>query len=467
MASVSASRGDSASTVAYSLLSADLVHLLSSFLAIRSRCLALLPTCRYINSHLLTSPAHSSDAVLAVSSALLRTLSQATTSAQYAQYVSSLPLSLVVGMADMWPNSIPPADWLTPEQFIAACGLPSTHSRPQTLQQYEAEADPEAEEDFDAPAEEQYARQRTTKDRLDYGPPLVLSSLSPSLQTALRGLTHLRLRHVSLPLADLSSLLSCTPRLRAFCSEEVQHVSAAALLLLARYCPMVQRINLVNSRSPVLGMRKAQLDAAEQQLQLLSPPPPPLPSEPFTSLQTLEVKLADFEADVDEAGFAQLVSLLASAPLQWFRFCTMAALPAASFALLARFDALKGLDMTCCCRPAVYALLYGAEYAGMGEGAPNAVSLYTEALVFGLQNSKAANCSRRFVSTAARAAFFEAVAALPSTPDDRAAYVAAREEDIDEWPKADIDFLVVELPRERRRRFYYEGAGEGFDSEDD
>ena len=452
----------------YNLLSADLVHHVASFLDIRARCSTLLPTCHQLRSHVLTSPSHASDDVLPVSAALLRSLCLPAGSPQYAQYVSSLLLSLHVEAADT--SSQPQSGYsLTPEQLMAACGLPTTHRRPQSLEQYKAEAEEEDEEkDEDARGEEAYARYHAKKTRFDYGEPLVLDMLSSALRIACNGITRLTLTNVSLTMADLSLLLSCTPRLRSFRCDGVQHVTAAALLLLARHCPLLQHISLSNPRSSVLRMTKAQLDAAKDALDQLNLPPPAPPAHVFTSLLSLNIRLADFEADVDEAGFAQLVSLLSAAPLRWLRFSTMAALPAASFALLARFDALRGLDMACCCRPSVFALLYGSQIEGMWQGMPDdAVSEYTKAVKAWNVTNSTANCTRRFLSPAARIAFFDAVSALPTTPDDRDEYVAARETDVDEWPKADIDFLLLELPRERRRRFFYGGCGDGFDSEDE
>ena len=465
------------------------MHYLSSFQAVRERCHALLPTCHHIRSYLLTSPSHASDLLLPVSAALLRSLRQSEASLQYIQYVASLPLSLCVENV-RYPNDPSPDTLLplTPDAFIAACGLSttSTRRRPRAGEEDEAEAAEEEDEegegdeeveyeefDDDQDGEEGWAMNHRKKDKFDYGAPLVLTSLSPLLRSALRGLCQLVLKSVSLPLSDLSLLLSGAPRLRIFTCNNVQHVSPAALLLLARCCPHVEHVSLTNHYSTVLCMMEDQLDAAEDQLELLDPPPPPPPELAFTSLQSLEVRLAGYETDVDEGGFALLAQLLSDAPLQWFTFHTLAGLPATSFSLLSCFSALRGLDLTCCCRPAVYKLLYGAEHEGaagmpwdMRDDVPEVVSLYTEP-VDQKDGDHTAHCTRRFLSSAARSAFFDAVAELPPTPDDRVAFVKARETDVDVWPKAEIDFLLVELPRERRRRFFYGGECEAFDSEDE
>lgn len=77
-------------------------------------------------------------------------------------------------------------------------------------------------------------------------------------------------------------------------------------------------------------------------------------------LRSLGVLLAGYQTDVDEAGFALLIQLLADAPLHWFASRTMAHyLP--PFSLLSRCTALDGIDMTCCSRPSVYVLLYGSD----------------------------------------------------------------------------------------------------------
>ena len=453
-------------------LTDSLVHIVSSFLPIQQRCLTLAHTSRQTRSHLLSSPNHPCDPLLLVSPALLRSLRQPDTSPQYAQYVSSLPLSLCVTAAVFYDGPSPLLKPILCDEFVAACGLPAVHSRPQSIKDYEAEADEDKEdddddeEDFDAPAEEQYASFHRKKDKPEYGEPLAFSSASALLQTALRGLTRLVLRHVSVPLADLALLLSGAPRLRTFICNQVQHMTPAALLLLARCCPLVEHISLINPVSAVLSMTEERLDAAEEQLEQLQPPSPAPPAECFTSLRLLEVRLANYDTDIDEAGFAMLMQLLADAPLQWLSIHTMASLPAASFSLLSRFTTLQGLDMTCCCRPAVYVLLYGNEKRADWDDTPDVPSLYTEPTDTELY-PETARCTRHFLSPAARTAFFEAVASLPTTPDDRAVYLEARETDIDEWPKGEIDFLMAELPRERRRRHFYGESDTAFDSEDE